>query len=166
LRDRGQQAAKSASVAGLVLLQSFRLPLEVLMLHAASAGLMPVEFSMAGYNFDVVTGALALPLGMAVRQGWRVHRALMWAWNLWGIGWLCVIIALAVMTSPNVAFFGRDTAHVSVWVLHFPCVWLPTVLVAVAIYGHLALSIRLRSRATGAAVALAGAASTGDRILS
>jgi hypothetical protein len=48
-----------------------------------------------------------------------------------------------VLTSPNVAFFGRQTAHISVWVLYFPYVWLPTVLVGVAIFGHLVLSIRL-----------------------
>lgn len=59
--------ARSRSLATLVLLQGIQLPLELLMLQAAHAGVMPVEFSMAGYNFDVVIGALALPLGMALR---------------------------------------------------------------------------------------------------
>ena len=43
----------------------------------------------------------------------------------------------------NMAYFGRDTAHISVWILRFPYVWLPTVLVGVAVYGHLSLSVRL-----------------------
>ncbi len=150
LHRRGQEAAAAMPLAALVLLQSFRLPLEVLMLHAASVGVMPVEFSMVGYNFDVVTGALALPLGLALRRGWRVPPALLWGWNLWGIACLCVIVVLAVLTSPNVAFFGSETAHLSVWVLTFPYVWLPTVLVAVAIFGHLALSIHLLRRPVAA----------------
>jgi hypothetical protein len=150
---RGRQAAAAMSLPALVLLQSFRLPLEVLMLHAANVGVMPVEFSMVGYNFDVVTGALALPLGLALRRGWRVPSALIWGWNLWGIACLGVIVVLAVLTSPNVAYFGRQTAHLSIWVLHFPYVWLPTVLVGVAIFGHLALSIRLQHQPTAAPAA-------------
>jgi hypothetical protein len=140
---RGRKTAAGMSVPALVLLQSFRLPLEVLMLHAADVGVMPVEFSMAGYNVDVVTGALALPLGLALLRGWRVPQAVIWGWNLWGIACLCVIVVLAVLTSPNVAFFGRQAAHISVWVLYFPYVWLPTVLVGVAIFGHLSISNRL-----------------------
>lgn len=143
LSEPGRRAAQSNTLAAMVLLQSFRLPLELLMLHAARVGVMPVEFSMVGYNFDVVTGLLALPLGLALRQAWRVPAVLLWAWSLWGLACLCVIVVLAAMTSPNVAYFGRDTAHVSVWILRFPYVWLPTVLVGVAIYGHLSLSIRL-----------------------
>lgn len=145
---QGLRAAKAMSPAALVLLQSFRLPLELLMLHAAAAGVMPVEFSTAGYNLDVVTGALALPLGLALLRGRRLPAAVLWAWNLWGIGCLCVIVVLAVLTSPNVAFFGRDTVHLSIWVLYFPYVWLPAVLVGVAIYGHIAICTRLLSLST------------------
>jgi hypothetical protein len=157
------QAAGPKALAWLVLLQGFRLPLELLMLHAAMVGVMPVEFSMAGYNFDVATGALALPLGLALWRGRRVPRAWLWAWNLWGISCLCVVIVLAILTSPNVAFFGRDTRHLSVWVLHFPYVWLPTVLVGIAVYGHLALSLRLLGRPLGARAGHTQAAATNIR---
>jgi hypothetical protein len=139
----GRQAAQRMSVTALVLLQSFRLPLEMLMRHAADVGVMPIEFSMAGYNFDVITGALALPLGLALWRGKRLPPALIWGWNFIGMACLCVIVVLAVLTSPHIAFFGSDSAHLSVWVLHLPYVWLPTILVSVAIYGHLALSSRL-----------------------
>jgi hypothetical protein len=166
LRSRRQQATASPSIAALVLLQSFRLPLEVLMLHAATVGVMPVEFSMDGYNLDVFTGALALPLGLALWKAWRVPLAWIWAWNLWGMACLGALIVLAVMTSPQVAFFGADPAHISLWVLHFPYVWLPTVLVSVAIYGHLALSLRLRHLAKSGPAALAPSPSNRQRPLS
>jgi hypothetical protein len=146
LSAMGRSAARRGSVAALVLLQAFRLPLELLMLHAANVGVMPVEFSAAGYNLDIVTGALALPLGVALALQWRVPQALLWAWNLWGIACLLGIVTLAVATSPNVAFFGAGDAHLSLWILHFPYAWLPLVLVSVAVYGHLAMSVKLLAK--------------------
>ena len=146
LSRRGWATAQRASMASLVLLQSFRAPLEVLMLHAAQSGVMPVEFSMAGYNFDVVTGAGALLLGVALTLSPRhspLQRALTWAWNLIGIVCLLVIAALAVATSPNVGYFGNSVEHWAVWTLYFPYVWLPVVLVGVAIYGHVMVTRKL-----------------------
>jgi hypothetical protein len=150
LGRRGLATAQRASMASLVLLQSFRLPLEVLMLHAAQSGVMPVEFSMAGYNFDVVTGAGALLLGVALRLSPRhtalqhaLQHALTWAWNLIGIACLLVIASLAVATSPNVGYFGNSVEHWAVWTLYFPYVWLPVVLVGVAIYGHVMVTRKL-----------------------
>ena len=121
------------------------------MLHAARQGVMPMEFSMAGYNFDVVTGALAVPLGLALLRGWTVPRYVLVAWNAWGVACLLVIAALAVATSPNVAWFGSAQAYVSVWVLYFPYVWLPTIMVPVAVYAHGLISLRLRRNALPAA---------------
>ncbi len=150
LGRHGAQVARNISLPALVLLQGFRLPLELLMLHAAQVGLMPLEFSMAGYNFDVITGALALPLAGYL---WRSEQTsakltaklhtLLWAWNLWGIVCLLVIVGLALATSPNLALFGSAPQHLSLWVLHFPYVWLPVLLVSVATYGHLLLTRRL-----------------------
>ena len=143
LSRHGRIATNDTALGSLVLLQSFRLPLELVMLHAARRGVMPVEFSMAGYNFDVVTGALAVPLGLALLRGWAVPRYVLIAWNAWGVACLLVIAALAVATSPNVAWFGSAQAHVSVWVLYFPYAWLPTIVVPVAAYAHGLISLRL-----------------------
>jgi hypothetical protein len=146
LSKRGLVTAQRASMASLVLLQSFRLPLEVLMLHAANTGVMPVEFSMAGYNLDVLTGAGALLVGAVLKLSPRhtgFHHALVWAWNGVGITCLVVIAGLAVATSPNVGYFGKDPEHLALWTLYFPYVWLPVLLVGVAVYGHLIITRKL-----------------------
>ncbi len=146
LSTSGLATAHRASTASLVLLQSFRLPLEVLMLHAAQTGVMPVEFSMAGYNFDVLTGAGAVLVGAVLKLSPRrtgLHHALVWAWNLVGVACLLVIVALAVATSPNVGYFGRGVEHLALWTLYFPYVWLPVLLVGVAMYGHLIVTRKL-----------------------
>jgi hypothetical protein len=154
LGPRGARVAQHAGLPALVLLQTFRLPLELLMLHAAQVGVMPVEFSMLGYNLDVVTGAVALPLGLLLWRRTAQPTLLVWLWNLWGMVCLLVIGGLALATSPNLAFFGNEPAHLSLWVLRFPYVWLPVLLVAVAVYGHVIVTRKLLRREAAASSAI------------
>jgi hypothetical protein len=60
LGSLGDTLVRTMSVESLVALQIFRLPLEILMLRAAYLGIIPAEFSMQGYNLDVLTGLGAL----------------------------------------------------------------------------------------------------------
>ena len=110
------------------------------MRRAAHDGVMPVEMSFAGYNFDVVTGGAALVLGSLLYFG-QVPRAVVMVWNIAGSLLLAVIVAIAVAALPWVRAFGPD--HVNSWVLHFPYVWLPTILVPAALFGHLVVFRRL-----------------------
>jgi hypothetical protein len=52
----GDSLVRTMSVERLLAMQIFRLPLQILMLRAAYLGIMPIEFSMQGYNLDVLTG--------------------------------------------------------------------------------------------------------------
>ena len=140
----GADAAAEVPLATLVGLQAFRFPLELVMHRAFTLGIMPVELSYAGYNFDIVTGAVAALLFTAMRAGWRVRAGLIWAWNLWGFWCLAVITAIAVTTSPVLRLFGDDPRHLNTFVLFFPYVWLPVVLVTVALAGHIIIARALR----------------------
>jgi len=135
-----------APLAALVGLQAFRLPLELLMHRAAVVGIMPAELSYSGYNFDIATGAGALMLWFLLEAGVAVPRGLLWIWNLWGVLCLGVITVIAVATSPMVRAFGDDPAHLNTWVLHLPYVWLPAVLVVVALAGHVVVTRALLAR--------------------
>lgn len=136
LSGAGGALAAAVPLPALVGLQAFRLPLELVMHRAAGLGIMPPELSYDGYNFDILTGAAALVIALVMHTGRRVPRAVLWAWNLWGLWCLAVIAAIAVATSPMVRAFGDDPRHVNTWVLHLPYVWLPAVLVFVALAGH------------------------------
>jgi hypothetical protein len=39
-----------------------------------------------------------------------------------------------------VRLFGDDPRHVNTWVLYFPYVWLPAVLVVIALAGHVVIT--------------------------
>lgn len=141
----GAALARQVPLSTLVGLQVFRLPLELLMHRAATLGIMPPELSYGGYNFDIATGAGALILWVLLTAGIAVPRALVWAWNVWGLGCLGVITVVAMASSPMVRAFGDDPAHVNTWVLHLPYVWVPAVLVVTALAGHVVVTRALRA---------------------
>ncbi len=63
-----------------------------------------------------------------------------------GLWCLAVIAWVARSGSPMMRAFGDDPRHVNTWVLYFPYVWLPTVLVMIALSGHLVLTRALLRR--------------------
>jgi hypothetical protein len=145
----GDTFVRGLPISWLVLFQSFRLPLEWVMHRAALEGVMPVEMSWSGYNFDVLTGATALGVGILALQG-KASPALLWAWNILGSLLLAIIIAVAVLASPMLHVFGEAPEHVNSWIAHFPFVWLPAVLVSAALFGHLVIFRALRSSSSPA----------------
>ncbi|HEX5659924.1 MAG TPA: hypothetical protein VFX59_22165 [Polyangiales bacterium] len=134
----GATFARGLPIAWLVLLQSFRLPLEWVLHRAAQEGVMPVEMSYHGYNFDVLTGVTALIVGALALRG-KAPRALLYAWNVLGSVLLAVIVTVAVLAAPMFHFFGEDPAHVNSWIARLPFIWLPAVLVATALFGHIVI---------------------------
>lgn len=140
----GRDATDTVPLATLVGLQGFRLPLEIVMHRAAELGIMPPQLSYTGYNLDIVTGMTACLLFGLMRGGVAVSKRALWAWNVWGWWCLFVIAVIAVTTSPMIRLFGDDPRDVNTWVLYFPYVWLPVVLVTVAIAGHVMVTRALR----------------------
>lgn len=139
----GNSMVRNIPVQTLVALQIFRLPLELLMLRAAKLGIMPIEFSMLGYNFDILTGLGALLLTFYAARKKSFPKILVWSWNVMGIGFLIVIAVLAALTSPNLHAFGSESAHINSWILYFPYSLLPSLLVSFAVFGHLLLTRKL-----------------------
>jgi hypothetical protein len=126
----------------LVGVHAFRLPLELVMHQAAVEGVMPVQMSYSGYNFDIVTGASAAFLAALIARG-KAPRALVVAWNALGSVLLVVIAAVAFAGTPMIRAFGDAPEDVNSWVAHPPFVWLPAILVLAAIAGHVIVARRL-----------------------
>jgi hypothetical protein len=126
----------------LVAVQGFRLPLELVMHQLARSGVMPMEMSYSGYNFDIVSGASAFIAALVIKRTGSRRVALLW--NILGSVLLVVIVSIAVLASPVVQAFG-DGPHVNRFVAEFPYVFLPTVCVAAALTLHIAVFKRLRA---------------------
>jgi hypothetical protein len=150
----GRRFADKLPFAALIGFQAFRLPLELVMHRAAVAGIMPNVMTFTGYNFDIVTGATALPLALLA---WRrpLPRWLLLVWNATGQILLIVVAAVAFAASPVFRAFGDD--QLNVWVTQFPYVWI-AVMVAAALFGHIVTVRKLLAEARAKAPALTVAA--------
>ena len=138
----GAELAERAPLAALVGLHAFRLPLELVMHEAAREGTMPTQMTFTGLNFDVVTGAVAALAALALAAG-RAPSWLGLAVNALGSALLLAIMAIAIASLPRFHAFGVEPSRLNTWVSHAPFVWLPTVLVATALFGHVVLWRRL-----------------------
>jgi hypothetical protein len=156
LSRTGARIAAGVPLALLVGMQGFRLPLELLLHRAYAEGLMPVQMSYSGRNFDIVTGITAIVLAAAL---WlapqRVSPKLVLAWNVLGLALLANVVAIAILSAPTpLRVFMNEPS--TAWITQAPFVWLPAVLVVAALAGHVVIFRRLRMEVRRHTVAPSG----------
>lgn len=137
----GKQLAAALPLAVLVGFQAFRFPLELLLHQAYREGLMPVQMSYSGRNFDIVTGVTAAILGLIL---WKrsLPKWIVQAWNVMGILLLTNILTVALLSTPlPIRRFFNEPANA--WIKDAPYVWLPAVFVLLAIMGHVVVTRKL-----------------------
>jgi hypothetical protein len=140
----GSRLIAAAPLAGLVGYQAFRVPVEWALHRLYTEGVIPVQMTYAGRNFDIVSGIVAAALGLWLWTGRRTAWLVV-AWNILGLALLANIITIAVLSTP-VPFrtFMNEPANRLPSV--FPYVWLPTFLVQAALFGHLVVFRAVRAR--------------------
>ncbi len=136
LTPYGWRLAMGLPLWVLVVVQGFRLPLELAMHDMYERGVMPVQMSYDGLNYDILTGVTAIIVGALVRAG-RGGRVLVATWNIAGLALLLNVVTVAILSTPRFAYFGSD--HLNEWVADPPYVWLPAVMVLAALAGHLVI---------------------------
>lgn len=136
----GLRLARGLTFTALVGMQAFRWPLELLMHRAAAEGVMPVQMSYGGRNFDIVTGITAALLALTLARR-PLPRAVVAAWNVLGAVLLANILVVALISTPFFAAFGPD--RLNTWIAYPPFVWLPAVMVPVALAGHIVIFRKL-----------------------
>ena len=137
----GRRLAIGIPLWALVAIQAFRLPLEMAMHQMYVRGIMPVQMSYAGMNFDILTGMTAVLLAWLIFTR-RAGYWLVFAWNVLGLLLLGNVVTIAILATPKFRFFGDG--HLNVWVTYPPFVWLPAVMVLAALAGHLVIWRALR----------------------
>lgn len=119
--------------------QSFRLGVEVifylLLVHHAIPELMTFE----GRNMDIFVGLSAIPVAMLARKG-KLSDTMLIVWNILSLAILLNVMIHGILSSPS-AIQQIQTTPVNNFMLHFPYVWLLSLLVPTAFAGHV-LSLR------------------------
>ena len=143
LSPLGRQLAMGVPLAALVGIQGFRLPLELMLHQSYVEGLMPVQMSFSGFNFDILTGlsAIVVALVLVRKPGSPV---LVRIWNTAGVVLLINILAIAILSAPT-PFRTFHNEPANVWITQAPWVWLPSVYVLAAVLGHILVYRRVRA---------------------
>lgn len=131
---KGKILLKSIPPHWLIAMQAFRIIVELLLWRAVVKGLLPVQMSFEGQNFDVLSGLLAIPVALAVKNKWQPKLVL--TYNIIGLLLLVNILVIAVLSMPtSLRYFMNEPANTLV--AEFPFIYLPAVLVPLAAGLHI-----------------------------
>lgn len=131
----GTRLVDGLPVAALVGFQAFRLPLELVLHRWYLEGVVPVQMTYAGRNFDIISGIMGLTVGLWL---WKhgPSRPLVWLFNLVGTGLLITVATIAVLSAPlPMRVFMNEPAVTLVF--HAPYGWILPMCVSTALAGHL-----------------------------
>lgn len=123
----------------LVRLQSFRIIVELLLWVLFVQNLLPVQMSLEGRNFDILSGLTALVVAPLVARK-KFSNTVLVIWNLACLALLINIVTIAILSMP--VSFRVFTNEPSNTIVTAPGIsWLPGFLVPLA-YGLHFLSLR------------------------
>lgn len=130
----GTELIKQIPPHWLIGMQAFRILVELLLWRAFLLNLLPIQMTFEGYNFDGLSGVLAIPFAMILYKKWSPGFALLY--NLIGILLLLNILVIAILSMPTpFRYFMNEPPNTLV--AAFPFVYLPAVLVALAMGLHI-----------------------------
>jgi len=140
LTRAGKSFIDRLDIKQLTLIHTIRIPVEIVLYYLFLAKTIPQIMTFEGRNFDILAG-LTAPLVFYfgfVKN--KISRKGILIWNLVSLGLLINIVSIAVLSvnSPFQQFaFNESKAALA----NFPFNWLPSVVVPIVLFSHLA-SIR------------------------
>ncbi len=131
-------AVDRVSTAAIVALHAVRFPIGAAFIVEWTRGRLPAEWALHAGPGDMLAGALAVPMALALRDG-RPHRRALLAWNLLAFA---DIVSVAAHAQRIVFFSGHPESLLGL--MRFPYGMLPTFVVPLVIATHLLVFARLR----------------------
>jgi hypothetical protein len=124
----------------LVLVQSFRIVVELILWLGLMGGFVPFQMTFVGFNFDIIVGITALLAGSAFFYKGRYRRIEVFIWNISGLALLLNIVVISILSTPSpLRIFMNEPANT--FMAYFPFIWLPGFIIPFALAMHL-FSIR------------------------
>lgn len=126
----------------LTIIHTIRIPVELVLFWLFQNGQVPQLMTFEGRNFDILVGITApIIWWFAFRKG-KENKTLLIIWNIFGLILLSNIVAHAALSLPSpiqqIAFDQPNRA-----VLYFPFIWLPSAVVPIVLFCHLASLYKL-----------------------
>ena len=138
--DRVKALMKVIPKSWFINIQSFRILMEIFLWLMYRNGLIPVQMTFEGRNFDLLIGLSAPVIAYFcfVKKSWPGLTALLW--NFAGLLLLTNILIIAILSMPGpLRKFINEPANTAV--VNFPFIWIPALIVPFAYLMHV-LSIK------------------------
>jgi uncharacterized membrane protein len=134
-RKRCIELLRAAPPHWLVMLQGFRVAVEIQLWLAFTRGLIPVQMTFEGRNYDIISGLLGLLAGWLMWRFKLYQKIISIIYNVIGLTLLLNILVIAVLSIPGpTRYFMNEPANTIV--AEFPFIFLPGGLVVLAIALH------------------------------
>jgi hypothetical protein len=144
LTTRGRHFIDSLPLKNLTWVNVVRIPVEIVLLWLFLNKAVPKLMTFEGRNFDILAGITAPIIAYFAFTKQTIKRNGLLIWNVICLGLLLNIVINALFSVPSPAQkFAFDQPNIAI--LFFPFSWLPTFVVPIVLFGHLA-SIRQLSR--------------------
>jgi hypothetical protein len=120
----------------LTFLHVIRIPVELVLLWLFQNGQVPQLMTFEGRNFDILSGITAPIVAWLAFRGGKINKPLLIIWNAVCLILLFNIVFHAAFSIPSpIQQFASEQPNRAV--LHFPFVWLPTMVVPIVLFCHL-----------------------------
>jgi hypothetical protein len=133
----GRRFIDALNIKTLTLLHTIRIPVELVLLWLFIQKTIPVIMTFEGRNFDILSGLTAPVIFYLFFVKKRVGNTFLLVWNVCCLALLLNIVITAVLSAPfrfqQLAFEQPNIA-----VLYFPFAWLPSCIVPMVLFSHLA----------------------------
>jgi|SRR6185369_1924282 len=138
ITKRGRRFIDGLNLKNLTILHIVRIPVELTLYWLAAQKTIPELMTFAGRNFDILSGITAPIIYLVCFKGSElINRKLLLVWNFICLGLLLNIVINAILAAPfPFQQFGFDQPNIAIF--YFPFIWLPSFIVIVVLFSHLA----------------------------
>ncbi len=137
---QGRYFMDNLSLKWLTLLNTIRIPVEIVLYYVFLEGLIPGLMTFDGYNFDIISGLTAPIIYYLVFVAKVLNKKALLIWNFLSLALLINVLTIAIL-SAQTPLQKLAFEQPNIGVTYFPFVWLPAVIVPIVLFSHFA-SIR------------------------
>jgi hypothetical protein len=137
ISKKGRAFIDSLDLKTLTLLHTVRIAVELILFWLFLKKAVPLIMTFEGKNIDILAGITAPIIYYLVFVRKSVGRIGLLVWNIFGLASLFNIVTIAVLSAPfPIQRLALDQPNIAV--LYFPFNWLPSVIVTIVLFSHLA----------------------------
>lgn len=134
---KGKAFIDRMDIKKLTLLHIIRIPVEIMLFSLYTVNLVPELMTFEGANFDIVSGISALFIYYFVLNKTNFNKKILIVWNVICLTLLLIVVVIAIL-SAQTPFQQWSFEQPNIGVLFFPFNWLPSFIVPVVLFSHLA----------------------------